>query len=148
MIINSSSKEIRVGDRLLIREESSINTTIFPTEPVTDLKGQIIALMSEDSMASQLDTVVVNLGSRDELSIGDILSIQKPGNSIIDEVERDRMSFGERFRNSFRPGRNRLQLPSTTIGTLLVYKTFDQLSYALILTSTEPVELYNMVVSP
>ena len=34
------------------------------------------------------------------------------------------------------------------IGTLLVYKTFDHLSYAVILAHTEPAELYDEAVSP
>ena len=41
-----------------------------------------------------------------------------------------------------------LQLPGKYIGTLLVYKIFEQLSYALILSSLEPAQLYNQLVSP
>lgn len=146
MLVNNSSKEIRVGDRLLIREESRIDATIFPTEPVDNLQGQIIAFMGNESLASQLDTVVVDLGLEDNLAIGDILSIQKPGNRLVDEVERSRMSFRERFRTAFR--RDSLQLPGEEIGTLLVYKTFDTLSYAVILSSIQPAELYQQVVRP
>jgi len=146
MLINNSSKEITVGDRLLIREESSINATIFPTEPASHMEGQIIAFMSDESMASQLDTVVINLGLRDNLVVGDILSIQQPGDRMVDEVNRQRMTFRERLRATFRG--ERLQLPPKDIGTLLVYRTFEQLSYAVILSSTEPARLGNQVVSP
>jgi len=146
MLVNNSSKEIRVGDRLLIREESRIDATIFPTEPIEDLEGQIIAFMGNESLASQLDTVVVDLGLEDNLAIGDILSIQKQGNRMEDEVERSRMSFRERLRTTF--NRATLQLPGEEIGTLLVYKTFAQLSYAVILSSIQPAELYHKVVSP
>jgi hypothetical protein len=45
MLINNSSKEIRVGDRLLIREQSRIDDTIFPTEPAAELSGQIVAFL-------------------------------------------------------------------------------------------------------
>ncbi len=146
MLINNSSEEILVGDRLLIREESRINTTIFPTEPATNMEGQIIAFMNAEAMASQLDTVVIDLGLRDNLAIGDILSIQQPGSRMLDEVARQRMTFRERMRATFR--RERLQLPPKDIGTLLVYRTFEQVSYAVILSSIEPVELGNQVVSP
>jgi len=146
LIVNNSAEEIRVGDRLLIREESRLNATIFPTEPSSNLEGQIIAFSNAESMASQLDTVVVNLGLRDNLTTGNILSIRHEGTTITDEVERSRMSFRERFRTFF--NQDRLNIPGKEIGTLLVYKTFEQLSYAVILTSTEPAELYNDVVSP
>lgn len=146
LLVNNSSKEIRVGDRLLIREESRLDATIFPTEPVDELEGQIIAFLGNESLASQLDTVIINLGLEDNLAIGDILSIQMPGDRVVDEVERSRMTVRERFRTVFNPAQ--LQMPGKEIGTLLVYKTFPQMSFAVILSSTEPATLNNRVVSP
>jgi hypothetical protein len=147
MLINNSSKEIRVGDRLLIREQSRIDATIFPTEPAEDLAGQIISFQGVETMASQLDTVVIDLGKVDNLAIGDILSIQHPSTTMVDMVERDKMSFAERMKNVFKKG-DRIELPGKEIGTLLVYRTFENLSYALILSSTEPAQLFNIVASP
>jgi len=146
LLVNNSAKEIRAGDRLLIREESSINATIFPTEPSTELSGQIVAFLGAESLASQLDTVVINLGNEDNLVVGDILSIEKEGTRMVDEIEREKIPFRERMRTLF--NQDRLTIPGNGVGTLLVYKTFDRLSYAVILTSTEPVELFNEVVSP
>lgn len=146
MLINNSSKEIRVGDRLLVREESRIDATIFPTEPSEDLDGSIISFQGAETMASQLDTVVIDLGKNDNLVIGDVLSIQQESIQLVDEVEKGRMSFRERMSSTF--SRDSLELPGKEIGTLLVYRTFDELSYALILSSTEPAQLFNRVVSP
>lgn len=146
MLINNSSKEIRVGDRLLVREESKIDATIFPTEPAEDLEGIIISFQGAETMASQLDTVVIDLGKSDNLVVGDILSIQQESIQMVDEVQRSRISFRERISTAFK--RDQLELPGKEIGTILIYRTFDKLSYALILSSTEPAQLYNRVVSP
>lgn len=146
LLVNNGTKEIRAGDRLLIREESSIDATIFPTEPSADMSGQIVAFLGAETLASQLDTVVINLGIEDNLVIGDILSIQKEGDRMTDEIERAKMPFRERMRTLF--NQDRLTIPGNDVGTLLVYKTFDRLSYAVILSSTEPAELFNEVVSP
>ena len=48
LIINNGTKEIRVGDRLLIREVSSIDATTFPTEPSADMSGQIVAFLGAE----------------------------------------------------------------------------------------------------
>jgi hypothetical protein len=56
------------------------------------------------------------------------------------------MPFREKMRTLF--DQDRLSILGNGVGTLLVYKTFDRLSYAVILTSTEPAELFNEVVSP
>ena len=43
--INNSAKEIRVGDRLLVRGETTTGATIFPTEPALDIEGRIVAFL-------------------------------------------------------------------------------------------------------
>lgn len=146
LLVNNGTKEIRVGDRLLIREESSIDATIFPTEPASSMAGQIVAFLGEETLASQLDTVVLNLGAQDNLEVGDILSIRKESTSIVDENERAKLPLTQRVRTVF--DQENLVIPGEDIGTLLVYKTFDRLSYAVILSSTEPAELLDEVVSP
>ena len=52
---------------------------------------------------------------------------------------------------AFRPAlfdQENLVIPGADIGTVLVYKIFDRLSYGVILTSTEPAELFDEVVGP
>ncbi|GJM11994.1 MAG: peptidoglycan-binding protein [Pseudohongiella sp.] len=146
LLVNNGTKEIRVGDRLLIREESSIDSTIFPTEPEVEMSGKIVGFLGEESLASQLDTVVIDLGTADNLKVGDVLSIKKEDTRMTDEVERERMPFRERMLTLF--DQDRLLINGNDIGTLLVYETFDRLSYAVILSSIEPAEISNAVVNP
>jgi hypothetical protein len=146
LMINNSGREIRVGNRLLLREQSRIDSTIFPTEPVNQVSGEIIAFLGNEALASQLDTVVINLGEEDELVVGDVLVVQQAGTRIVDDVERERMGFGERMRTLF--NRASLDLPGNEVGTILVYKTFDDFSYAVVLSSTEPLQLANQVSNP
>jgi hypothetical protein len=65
---------------------------------------------------------------------------------MTDEVERAKMPFRERMRAMF--NQDRLSISANDIGTLLVYKASDRLSYDVILCNTEPTELFNEVVSP
>lgn len=146
VLINNSAKEIRVGDRLLVREESAIGATIFPTEPAQDIEGQIVAFLGNETMASQLDTVLIDLGLRDNIAVGDVLAITRQSSEIVDQVERERMSFRERIRAIFRG--ERLQLPGDETGTLLIYRTFENMSYGVILSSLQPIELTDRVITP
>ena len=75
VLINNSAKEVRVGDRLLVREEAEIGATIFPTEPVREIEGRIIALVSSERLASQLGSVLINLASRDSVEVGDVFAV-------------------------------------------------------------------------
>ncbi len=146
MLINNSSKEIRQGDRLLTREVQRIGATIFPTEPEVELEGRIISMLNTEAMASQLDTVVINRGETDQLRVGDVLAVRHEDSRVIDDVERERMGFRRRMQAIFRS--ERLNLPGNDIGTLLVYKVFDEFSYAVVLSSLEPIQLNNRVTNP
>jgi len=102
---------------------------------------------------NRLDTISNNLANvntagfkQDNLVIGDVLSIEVPGVRIVDEEERSRMTLGQRIRTAF--NKKQLQMPGKEIGTLLVYKTFEQLSYAVVISSTEPATLSSRIVSP
>ncbi len=146
LLINNSSKEIRVGDRLLVREVSAIGATIFPTEPRAGIEGHVLAFLGNETMASQLDTVVVDLGTFDGLAVGDVLAVVKEDSEVIDGIERERMSFRQRIRALF--SNDRLELPGDEIGTVLVYRTFERMSYGVILNSVEPIELNSRLLSP
>ena len=146
VLINNSAKEVRVGDRLLVREEAEIGATIFPTEPVREIEGRIIALVSSERLASQLDSVLINLGSRDSVKVGDVFAVSKEDAITVDEIERDRMSFRDRMRAIM--NRESLTLPGGELGTLLVYRTFETMSYAVLLSSLEPISVNARVISP
>lgn len=146
LLVNSAASEIAVGDHLLVREESRLDPTIFPTEPVSDLNGRIIALTSGERMASQLDSLVINLGLADGLRVEDIVSIEKPGEAMVDSQGRSRKTFSDQVREVF--SRERLELPNQAVGTALVYRTFDKLSYAVILTITQPTGVGDFITSP
>ena len=97
-------------------------------------------------MASQLDTVLINLRVGDNLEVGDVLAISKGDSMMVDGMERDRMSFSQRMRVLF--SRDRLHFPGDEIGTVLVYRTFDPMNYAVVLNSLEPIEINSRVLSP
>ncbi|MES3006580.1 MAG: LysM peptidoglycan-binding domain-containing protein [Pseudomonadota bacterium] len=120
-IISSSKEELKAGDRLLPREVNPINPSFFPTTPVNGIDGEIIGLLSNQSKAAQFESVVMNLGERDGLKLGDVLSIHKAGDLVRDPVTD-----------------KRVELPSTEIGILMAYKIFDKVSYGVILSLSEP----------
>ncbi len=148
LLINNSSKEIRVGDRLLVREQSSIGATIYPKEPDQEIEGRVISMLNGEAMASQLDTIVINLGSEENLEVGHVLVVRSESSVIVDDVERERMTFGQRMRSIFAREEGRVPLPGDEMGTLLVYKVFSGFSYAVILSSPQPIALNYRVTNP
>ena len=75
-----------------------------------------------------------------------MLAISKEASMMVDSMGRDHMSFSQRMRALF--SRDRLQLPGYEIGTVLGYRTFYSLSYAIVQKSLKPIEINTGVLSP
>jgi hypothetical protein len=92
-------------------------------------------------LAGQYDVVALNRGSQDGLDRGSVLTIDMAGEKVddhcakIDGVSDCWVSHG-------------LQLPDEHTGTLLVFKTYERMSYALILNDTLPINVGDKVHNP
>jgi hypothetical protein len=96
--------------------------------------------------SANIQRVLINLGSRDSVEFGDVFAVSKEDAITVDEIERDRMSFRDRMRAIM--NRESLTLPGGELGTLLVYRTFETMSYAVLLSSLEPISVNARVISP
>lgn len=130
-LIVSSNEELKAGDRLLQREISPIDQSFFPVSPSVSLDGRVIGLLNNESQASQFETVVVGVGSSDGLKVGDVLAIFQDGDAIKDPITHETVV-----------------LPESEIGLLMTYRTFENLSYGVILSLTQPTRVGNTVRTP
>lgn len=120
-LILSSREELKAGDRLLPQETNRLDTRFFPTTPEQDLSGEIIGLLDHKNKAAQFESIVFDIGEAEGLRVGDILTIEKSGARVRDPIT-----------NKW------VMLPSSDIGIVLTYKTFEKLSYGVILSLIEP----------
>lgn len=132
--ITSSVREILRDDRLLPIDLTNFERDFFPKPPTTDVSGRIISLLNGISQIGQYQTIAINLGSRDGLQTGNILNIKRSGDVIPDKMEAD-PTF-------------RVKLPDEKIGTAMIIRSFEKLSYALVMTSDSPISIRDYVESP
>ncbi len=90
--------------------------------------------------------MIISVGEQDSIEVGNILSISKQGNELVDEVAEGKKTFRQRFRSLL--NQETIQLPAQELGTILIYRTFERLSYGLILSVSEPVEINYQVINP
>lgn len=124
--IVSTKEELRVGDRL-VAEPSSDLPAFVPRAPEAAQAGQIVSVFgSAVHFAAQRSVVVLNRGREHGLEAGHVLSILKDGRVLVDGTD---------------AGRTTIRLPSERNGLMMVFRTFDRLSYALVLDITEGVKV-------
>jgi hypothetical protein len=94
-------------------------------------------------LIGQYKVVAINRGRRHGVEPGHVLSIEDAGESLRDRTRRSAggLSASRGFAKT-------LEVPPQRNGTLLVFRSFDRMSYGLIVAITRPVRLSNVVRSP
>lgn len=129
--LTTTNSDARINDRLLPTEERKVNSTFYPKAPEVEVDGQIIHVFSGVRNVSQWNVVVLNRGDRDGIEVGDVLAVFSKGETVKD-------------RNT----NERLKLPDQRRGILMVFRTFDKVSYGLILRSSAPLKVLDRVGNP
>jgi hypothetical protein len=83
--------------------------------------------------ASQNQVVAINLGKRDGIESGHVLAIQKDGARIVDKSD---------------PTKPLMKLPDERNGLLMVFSTYERVSYALILEIIDGVRVGDRLINP
>lgn len=124
-------EEVRPGDNLLPSEDRSVDSIFFPSAPDTEIEAQIIAVEGGVTQVGKFNVVMINKGEREGLQIGNVMAIFKAG-----EVVRDRVRGGK------------VTLPDERAGLLMVFRTFEKMSFALVLESDRPLSVRDKVRNP
>ncbi|MEE9319777.1 MAG: LysM peptidoglycan-binding domain-containing protein [Granulosicoccus sp.] len=129
--ITSNKMETISGDVLLPINDDVVAHAYTPRLPEIHGEGRIISLVNAISQTGRNQVVVLNLGDRTGVKVGDVLAIETRGRSMIDS----------RGRGDY----ERLKMPNTRTGVVMVFRTFDKVSYALVMESTRPVMMNDIV---
>ena len=139
-LLVQSTREAVAGDLLFAEDVTAPASDIVPHAPPVNLTGQIVAVVDGVSQIGQYDVVAINRGARQGLEVGHVLAIDQKGAVVPDGSCK---TFG---RTSC--GRDTVQLPDERAGTLLVFKTYDRMSYGLVVETTVPVRVADQVRAP
>lgn len=131
--ILEAKEEMRVGDRLL--PEPPRDFFVYaPRAPATPVSAQVVSIYgSAVRYAAQNQVVTINKGKRDGIERGHVLAILKEGGRVVDKTDPDRPT---------------IKLPDERNGLLMVFRTFDRVSYALVLQIAEGVKVGDRLVNP
>ncbi len=131
--IVAAKEEMRVGDRLL-PEPTRQWLTYIPHAPAVKVNGRIVSVYGSAVVnAAQNQVVAINLGTNHGMEVGHVLAIQKDGATLVDKLD---------------PTRPLMKLPDERNGLMMVFRTFDMVSYALVLDITDGVRVGDRLSNP
>lgn len=128
--ITDSKREAKQGDRL-IPTSVEIPLNFFPKAPSGNINGQIMAVVGGMQQIGQYQVVVMNRGITHGLAVGDVLTVWQKGGVVKDRIEG-----------------GKVRLPDEQAGTVMVFKTYDRISYGLVMEATEALHVLDYVRNP
>ncbi|MCB1646926.1 MAG: peptidoglycan-binding protein, partial [Pseudomonadales bacterium] len=131
LTLNTAKEDVRIGDKLLPTEERRVESTFYPSAPAERVEGVIMTVLGGVNQVGRNDVVAINRGTDNGLDVGNILAIYKQGPLVRDKIARDKV-----------------RLPSERAGLLMVFRSFDKMSYGLVLRTEEPLRVGDVVKNP
>ena len=135
--ISKSYRETLIGDKVLVSDQAEVDQSFVPRAPERKIEGQIISLIDGMSSAGQHQTVVVDLGTQDGIEVGHVLAVRQEGKSL----------KGKGL-SSYFESKNRGKLPSERAGLLMVVRSFDRISYAMVMNADRDIRAHDAVINP
>ncbi len=124
-----TEREVLIGDRLLPEDKSKLENLFFPHVPDKDINAQIISLYDALFGVAQYQIVVINKGERDGMEIGHLLATFTQGGII-------------------RDNNKQVKLPNERSGLVMIFKTFERVSYALTMESKRVIHKNDQLHTP
>jgi hypothetical protein len=131
LAITRNKMETMAGDLLLPTNDGTITHTYVPRLPELRGDGRIVSLVNAISQSGRDQVIVLNVGTDSNIKEGDVLAIESRGNEIIDPLGRG--------------GYEHVTLPNQRTGVVMVFKAFDKVSYGLVMESTRPVMVNDII---
>jgi len=134
LAIAKSAGQIRKGDRLMPNEAGGLALNYYPHAPEQAINGHILRVMGGMTQIGWHDVVVIDKGTRDGLEAGHVLDVFRLGRKVVD-----------RFSSQTAEA---VKLPDERAGTVLVFRPFERVSYALVMEASGAIHTIDRVQTP
>lgn len=138
--------EVRAGDYILPIDPYLYDLTFFPRAPEFDIPAgaSIIGIHGGDYAVGHYQIVAVDIGMRDGVEPGHTFSVFRRNREVRDE-------FVDGLRGRPAPtdvSGGTVQLPPQYTGQIMVFRSFDRVSYGLVMTGKRGVKTGDLIDHP
>ncbi len=130
--IVTAKQEIGANDRLIPALRPQL-VDYVPHKPTSDIAGRVVSVYGGVGTGGRLSIVSLNRGSADGVEIGHVVALEK-NRTVAQRDENDQKTS--------------VVIPAVRYGLAFVFRTFDQISYALVVQSDGTVEVNDFISTP
>lgn len=142
LLLGNDGREVKAGDLLMPLEDEPFDLTFHPRAPdYVPADMRVLAITDGVAYSGPRDVVALSAGARDGVANGQVYAIYNPGDLVRDEVAHPmRMSANRK--------KNKVKLPDEFAGHVMVFRTFDKVSYGLVMDGIRPIRLGDVAKKP
>ncbi len=164
-IVTLSKQEILSGDRLVAESAGEAKNEYIPSTPYQDVDANILSVIDGVAEIGQYQIVVVDVGDSDGVEVGSVLGIYQSGNIVKDEIATEVRRNYEVDENDILGGvwkdihdsdligylgrwntkPELVELPAEYAGVLMLFRTFENVSYGLVMKAFSPIHIHDSV---
>ncbi|UXI67818.1 LysM peptidoglycan-binding domain-containing protein [Tahibacter amnicola] len=145
MLVTYSDMEVRPGDLIMPVEDKPYDSQYLPHPPEevpSDFK--VLAFTDAVNAIGPRQVVALSRGAADGVENGETYSIYTPGETINDDY-----AYTEgTAKHLFHPKDAKVTLPEEYIGHVMIFRTFDRVSYGLVMDGLRPVHRQDVLRAP
>jgi LysM repeat protein len=133
LLLTKTVREALRDDRVAPADVGGIDRDFFPRPPSTAIEGRVISLFDAISQIGTYQVAVVNRGTNDGLEVGHLLALERAGEIIPDPKSKNKET---------------ITLPDVRSGLMMVIKSFDKVSYGLVMEATRAIRVDDYARTP
>jgi len=145
ILVQYGDQEIKESDLVVVGGVQPFDLTFTPRPPPeVPANMRVVAFTDALNAVGPNQVVALSRGAADGVENGHVFSIFHPG-----EVVRDDTAYADDdVRTVFNKSKADVQLPEEFVGHVMIFRTFDRLSYGLVMEGIRPVHLYDTLHPP
>lgn len=136
LLLDAADREVRIGDRVIPVDAQPYDLQFFPHPPKQQTaygKARVLAVADSYTSGGPRDVIAISLGSREGVDNGTVFSVWREGSNV-----GDRVKIGPDRDEDTVLYENKIRLPDEFAGHVMVFRTFDKMSYGLVMDSIKP----------
>lgn len=145
LTITHSEREVLDGDRLVPQSKQEVSSNFIPRSPDTSVDGAIISVIDGLSEIGQYQVVVLDVGAKNGVQVGNVLGVYQSGKVVTDNATAHEGSELAEWLSLSNARGEKVTLPDEYAGVVMVFRTFPEVSYALVMEVTGPLKLKDAV---
>ena len=132
LVLGTNGRDVRKGDLILPAEAQTFDLTFYPHAPTgVPAAAHVLAVSEGIQFSGPHQVIALSIGTADGVENGQVYATYRPGAWVEDDVEHPARIASKRKKN-------KVQLPDEFNGNAMVFRTFDRISYALIMDGIKP----------